>query len=583
MANETYYVSKSTNNSYLVGNDTNNGTSKTTPFLTLDKASDIALLASGDITIIINDGIYIGTDISTSSYWLIGANPSFDSLTISPEVAGNVTIIPNSTTALLRFNNATGWDSTKTVTINDLILGRSETAEGGLDPNYCIWTLGGAVTAPTLNLNRVTTKNHTFYAIYPSVNAKINIVITDPIHESNRNPGRGYYYSPTHAVGGLTINGGNINHSTFNHAGLGIVYHDASAAGVTCSIDGTTLDCGVDPADVTADAIMYGIFVANCDDAAVINNSVTLTQTATGGAWGLNPIRVFGNDATLTAARQLVENNYASALGGNAPSGGGFGITVGGDGGARQDNTSDDSRLLSNVFVGDATFAANGGHGIGVVANDNCVVAGNKSSFADIGIMAKLTANTLVVGNLVTAAGGGASSVAYYNKGGTNDDFFFNTAVLDENSDCVVFLAAIDGATNSTGLEFKNNLIIATSDATKNLIAINTSQTGTFDYNHFYVAAGVSLPTNPLNYQGTNYATVAAWISARETNGVELSSSPVNAEHKLIEGAVGVGGGDDSLLIDGVAVGFNGEPFPAFDRDIGGAPTLFGPFHPVNL
>jgi len=583
MANETYYVSKESTNGYVVGNDTNNGLTKATAFLTLDKGSDTCMLASGDVTMIINDGIFIGTDISTSNYWLIGANPAFDSLTIKPENANFVTIIPNSTVALLRFNNATGWDNTKTVTIQDLILGRSETSEGGLDPNYCIWTLGGATTAPTLNLTRITTKNHTVYAVYPGLTAKINIVITDLVHESNRNPGRAYYYSPTHSIGGLTINGGTINHTRYNHAGFGIIYHDADTTGVTCNIDNLSINAGVNPPDVTADAIMYGMFIANIDDAVVHNSTVVLKQTASGAGWGLHPIRMFGNDATLTAARQKIEKCTAISLGGNAPSGGGFGITIGGDGASRQDNVSDDSFILNCTFIGDAIYAANNGHGIGIVANDNCIVAGNTVSYADIGFLAKLTATNLFVGNLAFSCGGGPTSIFYYNKGGTNDDLFFNTVVIDINSDCTGFVAAIDGATNTTGLELKSNLILVTADTTKKLIMINASQTATFDYNHFYVASGVSLPTNPCIYQSTSYATVTAWITARETNGIEITNNPVNNDNTLKKGAVGVNGGDNTLVINRISTGFNGEPFPLFDRDIGGAPTTFGSFHPVNL
>ena len=55
----TYYVSKSNANSslgYVVGNDSNNGTSPGTPWLTISKA--VATATDGD-TIYVNDGTYV--------------------------------------------------------------------------------------------------------------------------------------------------------------------------------------------------------------------------------------------------------------------------------------------------------------------------------------------------------------------------------------------------------------------------------------------------------------------------------------------------------------------------------------------
>ena len=573
MANETYYVSKSTDNGFVVGNDTNDGLTLATPFLTIDKATDTAMLATGAVTVILNDGSYVGTDIDASNqYLIIGANPAFDSLTMKPYLS-TATLVPGVATGCIRFTDTTGWDNTKTFTIQDITLGRSETSEGGADANYQIWIVGGAATSPTYNVTRVTVKNQAFYGVYCSGTTLANINITDHTHVSTRAVGRGMLYSATHGGGKITIDGGTVNHTQWNNSGNGIVYIDAAAAGVEVEIE----DLAVIGKTVSGTGLMYGIFVANVDNAVASGCSVDL-ENLSGGAWSVGNIRLFGNDVTLTAASQKIHSCTASAAGFDS---GGFLITVGGDGGSAQANVSDGSEIIGCTAVGDATFVANNGHGIGVVANDNCEMYGNTSSFADIGILSKLTTNCKVAGNLVKQCGlGGTSKVMYYNKGGTNDLFYNNTAIIDSDTDAVVFIAGIDGATNSTGAEFDNNYIYGQADAISQIIAINSGSDATFDYNHYYITGTVPNPS--FTYTVTTYATVALWIAARETNGVVVTANPFNSDYTLIEGSTGVGA-SPNVGLTAKAIGFNGEPYPSNAIDIGGAPTTYGPFHPVNL
>jgi len=584
MADETYYVSKSTDNGYFIGNDGNGGESKTDAFLTLDAASDAAYATSGAITIIINDGNYIGADIDAANqYWIWPANPGFDSCLVRPENAGEVTIIAGVATSTVRMNNATGWDSSKSVEWRDLILGRLSTAEGGDDGNYGIWTLGGTGTAPSITATRCEFRNMVFYGINVGANGLANITFNDCSYTINRITSRGMVYSPTHAAGKLTIDGATINHSKWATNGSGVIYWDASVAGVQAEVKNVTANISINSTDVAVDSLMYGIFIANCPDALVEGCDLTFTQAASGATWSINGIRLFGNDAGLTAERQKIHNSTVRAYGWDATTGAGGCITVGGDGGARQANVSDNSEIINCTAIGDATGVSNNLHGIFIVENDSCEMYGNTASFVDIGIMAKLSATTKVAGNLVKQCGlGGSSNVMYYNKGGTNDDFYNNTAIIDSDTDAVAFGAAIDGATNTTGAEFDNNYIYAEANALNQLITINTNQTATFDYNHYLITG--TLPATVFTYQATTYSTVALWLAARETNGVEVDSEEdvFNSDYTLKKGATGVGVSPNAGLT-AKAVSFIGEPFAAFSIDIGGSQSIYGPFHPRQL
>jgi hypothetical protein len=582
MANEIYYVSKSTDNGYVVGSDANNGLSKATPFRTLDKASDTAYLTTGAITIVINDGDWIGTDIDTAnSYWLWPASPGFDSCLILPENAGSVKIISGSATSTIRMNNATGWNNTKSVEWRDLILGRLVTAEGGTDGNYGIWTLGGTATPSTITATRCEFRNMIFYGINVANGALANITLNDCTHTADRITSRGIVYSPSHAAGKLTINGATINHTKWATNSGGIIYWDAGTAGVEAEVRNVTGFTSINPADVAADSLFYGIFIANCPDAIVEDCDLTFEQGASGATWSINGIRLFGNDAALTAERQKIINCTVRAFGWDATTGGGGCITVGGDGGARQANVSNNSQIIGCTAIGDAISVAHNLHGIFIVENTDCEMYGNTSKFMDIGIMAKLTTTTKVAGNICESVGlGGSSNIMYYNKGGTNDDFFNNTAVIDANSDAVAFGCAIDGATNTTGSQFNNNYIYGKANALNQIITVNTSQTATFDYNHFYITG--TLPATAFTYQATSYATVALWIAARETNGVEVAQNPFNEDFTLREDAEGIGV-SPNLGLSGSAVGFKGEPFAAYGLDIGGAQSIYAPFHPRQL
>src|SRR5437764_14543304 len=78
----TYYVSNTASNGYVVGADTDNGTAKATPFLTIKKAIGTNLgagvMASGD-TCFVNDGTYLEDDY---------VKPGQTNLTLSAQNSG---------------------------------------------------------------------------------------------------------------------------------------------------------------------------------------------------------------------------------------------------------------------------------------------------------------------------------------------------------------------------------------------------------------------------------------------------------------------------------------------------------------
>lgn len=92
----TIYVSQTAANGYVVGNDSNNGTAKATPKLTVEGA--IAAASSGD-TIQINDGVYVH-----ATFFDTGAK----SLTFLPEVADRVELRATSGTQVLLMQTQAG-------------------------------------------------------------------------------------------------------------------------------------------------------------------------------------------------------------------------------------------------------------------------------------------------------------------------------------------------------------------------------------------------------------------------------------------------------------------------------------------
>lgn len=581
----TYYVSKSTDNGYVVGNDSNDGLAKSTPFLTLDRASDIAKAAAGSHTIIINDGIYVGTDIdSANSYWIFASGFTADDLTFQCENSGNVQIIPGVATAIVRISNSTGYGG-KSITFNGIKFGREITSLGGADGNYAFWVSDTSMaSAVNVSFTDCEFINAAIYSVNNAASMQANYTFTNCTHTADRVNTRSFIYSPTHAEGGLTIDGLTITHTKHNNSGSAVIFFDASVANVTCSIENVTGTIAIDSTDTAVGSVMYGIFVANCDNALVNNVNLSLDQAASGATWGTYGIVVYGNDATLTATAPKIYDCHITATGWNAAIGAGFCIAIGSDLGNRQANKSDGAKIIGCSATGDATSVANGLHGIGIVENDNSEIRGCTVSFSDIGFLLKLTATSIVSGCFAKSIGvGGLSQVAYYNKGGTNDDFFNNTFIHDANSDSAAFLAAVDGVTNTTGAEFKYNYIHVESDTSIDVISVAASQTATFDFNYYYTASGVSLHANPFLYQAINYASIDAWLTARETNGQNLgSTNPVDSSYMPISGSALVGAGR-KWWTGANPVSAGGEPYSDFDTDIGGYQSVFGSFHPLNL
>lgn len=88
-----YYISNALSNGYVVGADINNGTSKSTPFLTIAKAMTLTLVAGDTITI--NKSATTYQETSGSGYLLISKNIAAPGIIIQSDpaiVSGTVTV-----------------------------------------------------------------------------------------------------------------------------------------------------------------------------------------------------------------------------------------------------------------------------------------------------------------------------------------------------------------------------------------------------------------------------------------------------------------------------------------------------------
>ena len=559
----TWYVSKSASNGYAVGNDGNAGTSKAAPFLTLGAAKTAAFSSGGNEEIIINDGVYVGTEVDSSNqYIILGANPPA-SLLIRAENPQQVELIPGATTGLFRQTSGTNLEGTS-LELRDLILGRDVISKGGEDANYLLWCRDNADTTAThtVTLTRCTFRNPAFYGCFglkwPT------LTVTDCVWEADRVASRAFIYSNTWAGGECNVNGLTVDQTAHTASGFGPISIDYAAGGIKTRIENVKGTVASDSADVGG-GTLYGIAVRNSDDVALNNIDITMRDDSAGATWIGYGVTVYGNDATLSTAAPLL-----SGITVRAQTSGGFAVSFGGDLADVVANEADGGRMRNITVIGNSTFAGANGHGVGFGDNDNCTAYGLNVSYCDIGLLDKVGSNNTYAGAVVHKCGGGTTEAACYAKGSTNSKFYNVTVVIEDGYEAIAFLAAVDGATNATGAEFKYNLVSVLSATANKVIQVNTSQTASFEDNYYYINPG-SVPANPFTYQATNYANAATWLDERD-GGVRVPSVPfidVKKPDYRVRG--------DSLAARGGEVWWpNGAPFIDPDKRPALTPPVIG-------
>jgi len=179
---------------------------------------------------------------------------------------------------------------------------------------------------------------------------------------------------------------------------------------------------------------------------------------------------------------------------------------------------------------------------------------------------------------------------------GCTDSFFANNLVVYTGG-ATVPLATGFGSTSSvgavtasnSGCGYYNNLIRAEAEINKYVYDKDIASDTVFEGNHYYatVAPGNA---SPWTSSTASYATIALWngdgdvgANVAEVEGVDPEIKDFdNGEYEVTATAmIGVGYAHKVTLP--FINGYDGEPFPTSDIDVGAVQTTNGPFHPVNL
>lgn len=474
----TYYVSNTAANGYTVGFDSHTtveAQAKTKPWLTLNGA--ITKATTGDI-IIINDGTY--SETSGAGYLNISKAMEFRA-----ENTGMVVV-----------NAASGASygvritlAASTTTLTGLII------DGTFNKTYGLYT--SSCYGLIMNNTRIRNFTSTGFSndattYYMDIR---NSVITSTVATVAG------YYSTTFTSGSFIVDGLLIDISTTtNAAGGGIILVAQSSTGTLASISNST----VTVYSTNAGSLMS---IRNINNLVLSGNVLTANgpTTRTG-------IQVYATLAIHSANNPIIRYNTVNHNGT-----GGISIVHGTDGATVGDNKHNDGAIYGNVVIGSTNSTTL--HGIMIGSNRGGFVWGNRSSLCNLPFLAKLNNSGIFFGNEarnITGTGHGLRS-----KGSTNTSFISNGIYLQDGDEVGMYNdhdTIIP--TYSGGILYSANNIYS-DVASSNFVNIAAGSTATFYNNNYYTTQ--ALASDQWTYQGTNYATLAAWQSARENTATSNS------------------------------------------------------------
>lgn len=472
------FVSNSASNGYASGANSGSGNTKAAPWLTLDYA--IANATTGDV-IEVNDGTY-----QAATFY----NVTSKSLTLQCRTPNAVVLqAANSQTRIINVNP--GGAASLLTLINVLLDGRANTTRGV--------TVGSGTAAASGILIRNCKITGVTQGYVDAVPDTANITINGLTCDGTIS-GRPLYLQAKD--GSIAVNNVTLSNVTTTGATLSAVDIWRLTGGVSTlavSVRGVT-------GTVTGPAAQStnGIVVLNADDAVIESNSLTIKGGNLGALY-----QVWSNSATLTANRAIVRGNAGSNL-----HDGGYGVLIGSDGTGAGNNNHNDPLVENNNITCNAA-SAQPIHGYMLGFGSGGTVHNNTSTGAGHGLIAKDWTGGTFSGNTVT----GFTYDGVYAKGATNTVFSGNTLNVTAALVSAAIYAASDSVSlaNSTGIQFTGN-VVNYSAANQVIVNVAASNVATFSGNTYNVSA--ALPSTAWNYQGTGYATLAAWKAAKEPDAL---------------------------------------------------------------
>lgn len=341
----TKYVSNAATNGYVVGNDSNNGSTKALAYLTLDAA--LAGAVANDV-FVLNAGTY-----TAATYYNITV-----SVTINAESGCVVTL--KRTGAVTRVINVF---STAPVTLGAIVLDAEGTA------SCSNLTISAMATAPLITLNGTSLVNAGSGAQSVLLPGKIKLECKGVSISHSSNAGGVIAYGIT--SGYVNIDGLTIDNSSGSGSAIAAVNIDAGGTGVKARIKGVN---GTWKSSGTNNAV-----IRTSGMTALIENNTGLQITGSDGGAALIKCLNTAYQADSCVIRYNQGVNYCT---------GGYLVLVGSDAASANDNKTNYPAIYKNDFAG--TDAATLIHGIILGNMKGGAVFGNRIRKAGIPLISKL-------------------------------------------------------------------------------------------------------------------------------------------------------------------------------------------------
>ena len=498
----TRYISQTATNGYQIGNNANDGLSKSTPWLTVDYANTTA--TTGDV-IVINDGVYM-----IATFLNLTKNLTWTPETTTADASAVVirSSVPNAT-RLINFNAALSANVTQVwgaITLDA--------------QNASLYVASVAADAYTFNLTFNGTKFvNPQQSFINASSTLLALTINNGIGSGSTITRNGITAQSLVSPSSVSINGFAVSQFGNNTAGTGVIALRATNSGVTASVRNVTGSLTLD-GSLTGAGIHQGVQIYNIANALIDNCNLSINGnpgTRTAIVYWIGPDPTTAVDSSGGIIQRCTGSNGTN---------GGIMALIGQDDStvaAPSHNMANNGQISGCTLSGSST-AEGALHGAMLGNSTGGRVFTNKIDRVNIGALAKGQTGGLLYSNLITRATGQYLRA----KAATNTIFANNTLVGSAGYSNYGILSDHDTVTSiySTGVQFDNNLIYTTSTPAF-FATVSSGSTSTFANNLYFSTA--ALPANPWSYQGTNYANLAAWQAAREATALSFDPQFISA------------------------------------------------------
>lgn len=539
----TYYISQSTTNGYLIGNDANGCTNQTTDAC-LTIARGISVSVHGD-TVMVNDGTY---NQGASS---LAVNKNISLLPVTPL---GVTVTSDNTTQTVNISPA---DDANNLTVGAIIINAQSTAAAAVNINnrsrdITVLFNGTRTVSPT--------QRHYQDQYIRGTTKYVDISMTGNLVEHG-------IWTPTNVaqtaakkfiIDGLAMDltgtrvGGPMVVAELRRYSAGVpqdVY--AYVSGITGTVTASGLGADSSITVLEIDGISNGLDEEEVSSPVIIEdcNFSLIAREATGNSsYG---ILVQSPNSNAPAHNPVVRNNII-----NFYSIKGYGILTGNTLATTYVN---DPAIYGNTVTGEY-YPVNSPHGIAIGGNSGGLIYKNRVNDVFAGILMGINQGGHAYYNILH----GCYGTVLYSKGSGNsvqNKFSNNTVILSDDAGVSregALAVEVQSGINNSNTLFVNNLIFAV-DTLSEFVKTGTNQIATFSHNLYY--SQLEIPTGAWTYIGTGYDTAQDWINAIGTSDVYFDPVLENTDDDftLQNTSSAINAGTDV----GLTIDYAGNPVPS--------------------